>query len=45
MASLAKKTKTIRARKVKNAGKARKAALNTKGSTPKFPVHKDGASS
>ncbi len=42
MASLTKKTKTIRANKKKKAGAARKKKLQTKGTTPKFAVHPAG---
>ncbi len=40
MASLAKKTKAIRANKKKKAGRDRKRALAKNGTTPAFPIHK-----
>ncbi len=43
MASLAKRTKAIRANKKKNAGRARKKALAKNGTTPAFPIHKEAA--
>lgn len=42
MASLTGRTKKIRARKASKAGRSRKRALQNKGSTPAFPIHKDG---
>jgi len=42
MASLTGRTKKIRARKRTKAGRARKRSLENNGSTPVFPVHKDG---
>ncbi len=43
MASLSSKTKSIRARKQSKAGSARKKALEARGSTPAFPIHKGDA--
>ncbi len=40
MASLTKKTKSIRLRKHRKAGSARKASIKKNGSTPKFAVHR-----
>jgi hypothetical protein len=40
MASLSSKTKSIRLRKHRKAGGARKASLRKNGSTRKFAVHK-----
>ena len=40
MASLSKKTKSIRNRKHARAGAARKKALVRDGTTPAFPIHK-----
>ena len=42
MASLTGRTKKIRARKASKAGRARKRNLENNGSTPVFPIHKDG---
>ncbi len=43
MASLAKRTKAVRANKKKNQGRLRKKALAKNGTTPAFAIHKDGA--
>jgi hypothetical protein len=40
MASLAKRTKAVRANKKKKAGQSRKKALAKNGSTPAFAIHK-----
>lgn len=42
MASLRTRSKKIRTNKRKKAGRARKTAMETNGSTPVFPVHQDG---
>ncbi len=42
MASLRTRTRKIRNSKNKKAGSARKTAMETKGTTPVFPIHKDG---
>jgi hypothetical protein len=42
MASLTGKTESIRGRKRARRGAARKKALVSKGTTPTFPIHKDG---
>lgn len=42
MASLATRTRKIRVRKAAKAGRARKTAMQNKGTTPVFPIHKDG---
>ena len=39
MASNTKQTQSIRKRKHRKAGKERKRALRTKGTTPVFPIH------
>ena len=43
MASLTKKTSSIRRRKRSKMGAARKKALHVKGTTPIFPIHKEMA--
>ena len=45
MASLTGRTKKIRGRKRARRGAARKKALVSKGTTPVFPIHKDGKKS
>ncbi len=42
MASLTKRTTTIRKRKAARRGADNKKARASKGTTPKFPIHKDG---
>jgi hypothetical protein len=42
MASLRTRTSKIRGRKAAKAGRGRKSALESKGTTPVFPIHKDG---
>ena len=41
MGSKTLKTKRIRKNKLKASGKKRKNANENKGTTPKFPIHKD----
>jgi len=43
MASLTKKTRSIRKRKQSKRGKARKKAVAAKGTTPAFAIHKEPA--
>ena len=43
MASLTKKTKSIRKRKQAKRGAARKKALRANGTTPAFAIHKEPA--
>lgn len=45
MASLTGRTKKIRGRKRARRGSDRKKALASKGTTPVFPIHKDGKKS
>ncbi len=45
MASLTKQTKKVRRNKKKKAGAKRKKQLETKGTTPKFPIHPQGKAS
>lgn len=42
MASLTNKTRSIRHRKAARRGADSKKARQSKGTTPKFPIHKDG---
>ena len=42
MASLTGRAKSIRGRKKARRGSDRKKALASKGTTPTFPIHKDG---
>lgn len=42
MASQTNKTRKIRRRKAARRGSDRKKALESKGTTPVFPIHKDG---